>query len=606
MICIGAQSASKTCGEFVRFGKVYLVGAGPGHPELLTLKAAELIRNSDVIIYDRLIQEEVLALAKPSAERIYMGKSVGSHGSRQEEIHELLVRKAREGKTVVRLKGGDPFLFGRGGEEAETLADHGIPFEVIPGVSSALAAPLAAGIAVTHREAGSAVAIVTGHEADRETSRLDWDALAGIDTLVFLMGVAGVGRIARELMAHGRDPETPAAMVQMAFWHGEKVVEGTLATIAGEVERAGVVAPATLVVGETVRLREKLKHAQRDLKRRPDDGIAFQPAPAPDQLFRMATAGIGSQVLRFGLAASLFDHLVEWQTPSALAVKLGVNTRGLAEVLECLVSLGLLETGPEGYRNLELASRYLVDGSAQSLKPALLYQAAHQTPLTAVGRYVLNGREDGVQAEDAGLLPASCECLARFAAPFVAEKLDLAGCRSLLVFGWGAESYREIWPDLRIEACNPFGEDAAGGAPSGPAPGYDAVLVSGLLACCGPGQFSSLLAGAARYLRPGGMLAVHDAFLPSDAAPAPESVLLAFGRHVARRGAGNWTGSRLEAALGSCGLEHLWSVPLPGGTSLVAARKGPVGTRENPALESGQGPDFMESENVIEVPEEDR
>ena len=132
-------------------GKVYIVGAGPGHPELLTLKAAELLRTCDVVVYDRLIQEEVLALAKPSAEKIYMGKPVGRHETRQQEIHELLVRKAREGKVVVRLKGGDPFVFGRGGEEAEYLADHGIPFEVIPGVSSAFAGPLAAGIAVTHR-----------------------------------------------------------------------------------------------------------------------------------------------------------------------------------------------------------------------------------------------------------------------------------------------------------------------------------------------------------------------------------------------------------------------------------------------------------------------
>ena len=135
-------------------GKVYLVGAGPGHPELLTLKAAELLQTGDVIVYDRLIQEEVLNLAKPAAERIYMGKTVGRHESRQTEIHELLVRKAREGRTVVRLKGGDPFVFGRGGEEAEYLAGHGVPFEVVPGVSSALAAPASAGIAITHRDAG--------------------------------------------------------------------------------------------------------------------------------------------------------------------------------------------------------------------------------------------------------------------------------------------------------------------------------------------------------------------------------------------------------------------------------------------------------------------
>jgi uroporphyrinogen III methyltransferase/synthase len=247
-------------------GKVYLVGAGPGHPELLTLKAAELLKAADVVVYDRLIQQEVLALAKACAERIYMGKPLGKHESRQAEIHELLVRKAREGKMVVRLKGGDPFLFGRGGEEAEFLAEHDVPFEVIPGVSSALAAPLCAGIAVTHRSAASSVAIVTGHEANKDTSRVDWGALRKLDTLIFLMGVHNIGRIAQELVAHGRDPATPAAMIQMAFCAEEKVVVGTLADIAEEVQRAGISPPATLVVGEVVRLRGKLKNSQRDLR----------------------------------------------------------------------------------------------------------------------------------------------------------------------------------------------------------------------------------------------------------------------------------------------------------------------------------------------------
>jgi len=250
-------------------GKVYLVGAGPGHPDLLTVKAVKLLEAADVIVYDRLVQEEILTLAKPSAERIYLGKTVGLHEYRQEEIHAVLVAKAREGKTVIRLKGGDPFLFGRGGEEAEYLADRGIPFEVVPGVSSALAAPLSAGIPVTYRGEASSVTIVTGHEANREGSRLNWPALAGMDTLVFLMAVRSVGRIAAELMAHGRDPETPAAMIQRAFWRGEKVVTATLGSIAAEVEREGIKPPATLVIGEVVRLREKLQQAQCDLRRRP-------------------------------------------------------------------------------------------------------------------------------------------------------------------------------------------------------------------------------------------------------------------------------------------------------------------------------------------------
>jgi uroporphyrinogen III methyltransferase/synthase len=250
-------------------GKVYLVGAGPGHPELLTIKAERLLKAADVVIYDRLIQEEVLTLARPSAERIYMGKPVGRHESRQAEIHELLVAKAREGKMVVRLKGGDPFLFGRGGEEAEYLAEHGVPFEVIPGVSSALAAPLSAGIAVTHRDLASSVTIATGHEAKKEQSGLDWEALSRAGTLVFLMGVNNVAVIAQRLIRHGKDPDTPAAMIQMAFWRNERVVTGTLATIAAEVRAAGVEPPATLVVGEVVRLREKLMDCRRERRQDP-------------------------------------------------------------------------------------------------------------------------------------------------------------------------------------------------------------------------------------------------------------------------------------------------------------------------------------------------
>jgi uroporphyrin-III C-methyltransferase len=240
-------------------GKVYLVGAGPGDPDLMTVKAARLLRRGDVIVYDRLVQEKVLAMAKVSSEKIFMGKVLGCHSSRQDEIHQVLVEKAREGKTVIRLKGGDPFLFGRGGEEIEYLAEHGIPFEVVPGVSSCLSAPLSANIAVTHREASSAVAIVTGHNAIGNHERLDWQALSRIDTVVFLMGVHNVDTIAQKLIAAGRSPDTPAAMIQTAFWDGSQVVSGTLQNIAAEVRRAAVEPPATLVVGEVVRLRSKLK-----------------------------------------------------------------------------------------------------------------------------------------------------------------------------------------------------------------------------------------------------------------------------------------------------------------------------------------------------------
>jgi uroporphyrinogen III methyltransferase/synthase len=193
-----------------------------------------------------------------------MGQPVGKHESRQEEIHALLLKKACEGKLVVRLKGGDPFLFGRGGEEVEFLAEHRIPFEVVPGISSALAAPLAACIAVTHRETASSVTIVTGHEVRSDAGRICWRALSLMDTLVFLMAVHNLRHISSKLVEHGRSPDTPAAMIQMAYWPEQRVVTGTLASIADEVEHAGVKPPATLVVGDVVRLREKLVFLSRE------------------------------------------------------------------------------------------------------------------------------------------------------------------------------------------------------------------------------------------------------------------------------------------------------------------------------------------------------
>jgi uroporphyrinogen III methyltransferase/synthase len=239
-------------------GTVHLVGAGPGPPDLLTVRAVSLLKIADVIIYDRLIQPEVLNLAKPSAERIFMGKLLGGPASRQDDIHALLLQKVREGKTVVRLKGGDPFMFGRGGEEGEFLAEHGVPFDVVPGVSAAMAAPLRAGIPITHRGVSSCVAFATGHEAQDDASQLDWAALARVHTVVFMMAVNNVRRIAARLIEHGRSGSTPVAIIQMAFWEGERVVTSTLDAIADEVERAGIQPPATLVVGDVVSLRHKL------------------------------------------------------------------------------------------------------------------------------------------------------------------------------------------------------------------------------------------------------------------------------------------------------------------------------------------------------------
>jgi uroporphyrin-III C-methyltransferase len=556
-----------------QLGKVYLVGAGPGHPELLTLKAAELLKAADVIVYDRLIQEEVLALAKVCAERIYMGKPVGKHESRQAEIHELLVRKAREGKVVVRLKGGDPFLFGRGGEEAEFLAEHDVPFEVIPGVSSALAAPLSAGIAVTHRDAASCVAIVTGHEATKDTSRVDWEALRKLDTLIFLMGVHNIGRISQELIAHGRDPATPAAVIQMAFCAEEKVVMGTLANIAGEVERAGISPPATLVVGEVVRLREKLKNSQRDLHPW-EAGPRFGPAPMPDQLLRMAVAGLGSQVLGFALSLALFDQMEEWQSAAALARRFDLHPGATAEILDGLVALGLLERTPEAYRNLELASVYLRSDAPQSLKPVLLHQLAQFSRWEAIAAYARSGQPGQVPSGQEASDFNYCECLAGFSAPAVVRRLDLAGKGPVLLLGWGGEMYRaalaQRWPDLALEVRNPLlGPDPL---PAPQARAYGAVVLSGLVARSARGEELMLQASAAA-LQGDGVLVLHDAFLPTGTLP-PEMVLGALGRHLTCRPGSNWPIERLRTALETLGLRDVRAEYLPGGTVLVTARKG--------------------------------
>jgi uroporphyrin-III C-methyltransferase len=241
-------------------GFVSLVGAGPGDPELLTLKGLRRLQAADVVVYDALVAPDLLALARPDALLLDAGKRAGHHSASQDAINALLVSHALAGRSVVRLKGGDPFVFGRGGEEAQALALAGIPFEIVPGVSSAIAAPAYAGIPLTHRQHASSFAVVTGHEDPaRPETRLDWSALARIDTLVVLMGVGRLAEIAGLLVGHGRASDTPAALVQWGSTAEQQTVVGTLATIAGEVASAGLGAPATLVIGPVVTLRHELR-----------------------------------------------------------------------------------------------------------------------------------------------------------------------------------------------------------------------------------------------------------------------------------------------------------------------------------------------------------
>jgi len=241
-------------------GKVYLIGAGPGDPGLLTLKGKSLIEKADVIVYDYLANETFLNYAKSRAELIYVGKSGGSHTMKQEDINSLLCEKAGNGHMVVRLKGGDPFIFGRGGEEAEVLVKAGIPFEVVPGVTSAIAAPAYAGIPLTHRDYTATVAFITGNEDPaKEQSNIDWAKIStGIGTLVFLMGIGNIEAIAAELIKHGRSPDTPAAVIHRGTVSAQKSIEAKLSNIAAVAKKENIKPPGIIVVGDVVRLRHEL------------------------------------------------------------------------------------------------------------------------------------------------------------------------------------------------------------------------------------------------------------------------------------------------------------------------------------------------------------
>lgn len=241
----------------MRTGKVYLVGAGPGDPGLITVRGLQLLHSAQVIVYDQLVSLELLEETPSTAIRIFVGKQAGRHCIAQEEINRILIDHARLGYEVVRLKGGDPFVFGRGGEEAEALADAEIPFEIVPGVSSAVAVPAYAGIPLTHRKFASSFAVVTGHEARKGKSAVDWGKLAtAVDTLVILMGLHNLPAIVAKLIAHGRSPETPAAVIRRGTTNGQETVIGTLADIVEK--SASLKAPTLIVVGEVVELRNQL------------------------------------------------------------------------------------------------------------------------------------------------------------------------------------------------------------------------------------------------------------------------------------------------------------------------------------------------------------
>lgn len=241
-------------------GKVYLIGAGPGDPSLITLKGKQCLQMSGVVIYDSLVNTELLKLAAPEAEKIYVGKKGKQHTKEQDEINLMLMEYAMQGKIVARLKGGDPFVFGRGAEEAEFLAEHKISFEIVPGISSAIAVPAYAGIPVTSRDYNSMLTVVTGHErGDKIATKIEWDKISSRSTLVILMGIENLSLIINELLRHNWDVQTPVALVRHGTLPDQEILAGTLSNILVKAEKADFKPPAVIIVGKVVKLRKKLR-----------------------------------------------------------------------------------------------------------------------------------------------------------------------------------------------------------------------------------------------------------------------------------------------------------------------------------------------------------
>jgi uroporphyrinogen III methyltransferase/synthase len=329
-----------------RSGVVYLVGAGPGDPGLMTARALELIATADLILYDRLIPAGALDGVRPDAELVYVGKRPGEVAMEQGEIEARMVAEAAAGRSVVRLKGGDPFVFGRGGEEAETLVGAGIPFEVVPGVTAGIAAPAYAGIPVTHRDDASAVAFVTGHEdPEKPESAIDWEALAGFPgTLVLYMGVKNLPRIAERLIAAGRDPDQPAAAVQRGTHPDQRAVLATTATLPGAVAEAGLGPPSILIFGPVAARREAIAW----LERRPLHGRKVVVTRA-----RAQASGLAETLRRLGAGVI--------ELP-AIRIEPTIESAEVAAALDAIHSYALVcLTSPNGVRLLfeALSSRAL-------------------------------------------------------------------------------------------------------------------------------------------------------------------------------------------------------------------------------------------------------
>jgi uroporphyrinogen III methyltransferase / synthase len=362
-------------------GVVYLVGAGPGDPGLMTRRSLDLIAAADVILYDRLIPPGALDGARPDAELRYVGKEPGAPAMEQEELNALLVELGRAGRRVVRLKGGDPFVFGRGGEEAEALAAAGVPFEVVPGVTAGVAAPAYAGIPVTHRELASAVAFVTGHEdPEKESSAIDWDALARFPgTLVFYMGVRNLALISERLRAAGRDPRQPVAVVARGTLSGQRTVTAPLDEISERVVEAGLEPPAVTVIGPVAGLRDTLAW----LERRPLHGqvVAVTRARAQASGLALRLSELGAEVLETPairieprtvvLARPERYDIVCFTSPNGVRIyfdALGRDARALAGATVAAIGPGTAaELERHGIRADVVPERFVAEGLLEAL-----------------------------------------------------------------------------------------------------------------------------------------------------------------------------------------------------------------------------------------------
>lgn len=361
-------------------GKAYLIGAGPGRADLITARGLSLIRQADVIIYDRLISPELLDEA-PQAEKIFAGKNSGHHAIPQEEINALLVEKVRQGKCVARLKGGDPFVFGRGGEEALALMEAGLPFEIVPGVSSAIAAPAYAGIPVTHRGIATSFAVVTGHESpDKLETTTNWRDLSKIHTLVILMGIENFGRISQILMEAGRDPNTPAAAIRQGTTSHQRLAVATLSTLAEVIEAQDITSPAVIVIGDVVTLAHQLAWRAEE---HPGAGLVSMFTHAPHDEIKQGENVTKREIVLLGHGSRM----------QAAVDEFNLFAEALSRHIEQPVRVGFLELSePEISVALAQAARDAGDGGEVLVVPMFLGAAYHMK--AEISHIVHHAQED--------------------------------------------------------------------------------------------------------------------------------------------------------------------------------------------------------------------